>query len=280
MANFTALTVIGFIYAAYIKNLRSVNQLKDTQLKVAEQNVKLWKDKALELERRAPEFIEKQLSERIKIREDEISRLAKDSEDRAEQIDLKNREIDALERSIEKAHQYRNSITVWDREESDFVEIANTDLEKKYIGSLCVDSASLMICDPWYPKMTDEIEKEEFVVQSSMYRVINTRELFCTDKEDDTFSAELLGSEDELTIKQMLSMGLIEQVEYSGDLPAIDTSYIKGDLRDPEYKKIKHLTFVNGSLGAGIAISLGADGVYPVSIEYYKDAMQRIIIDV
>ena len=70
--NLTALTVIGFIYAAYIKNLRSVNQLKDSQLKISEQNLKLWKDKALGLERRAPEFIEKQLSERIKIREEEI----------------------------------------------------------------------------------------------------------------------------------------------------------------------------------------------------------------
>ena len=61
ITNLTALTVIGFIYVAYIKNLRSVNQLKDAQLKVAEQNVKLWKDRALELERRTPEFIEKQL---------------------------------------------------------------------------------------------------------------------------------------------------------------------------------------------------------------------------
>ncbi|MDH5232664.1 MAG: hypothetical protein OEY38_21610 [Gammaproteobacteria bacterium] len=280
IANMTALAVVGIIYAAYIKNLRSVNQLKDTQLKVAEQNVKLWKDRVLELERRTPEFIEKQLSERIKIREEEISRLAKDSESHTEQISHKNKEIDALKSRIEKATQYRNSITVWDREESDFVEVSDTDLDQKHIGSLCVDTASLMICDPWYTKMTDEVEKDECPSQSSMYRVVNTGEFFCVDDEEDNFAPELLGYDDELTIKDMVSMGALEKVDYNGNIPAIETSYIKGDLRDPEYKRIRHLTFSNGRLGAGIVVSLGADGVYQVYVESYKGDMQRIIINV
>lgn len=280
IANLSALTVIGIIYVAYIKNLRSVNQLKDAQLKVAEQNTKLWKDKALELERRTPEFIEKQLSERIKIREDEISRLAQDTESHTEQINLKNREIDALKDSIDKANQYRNSITVWDKEESDFVEVSNTDLDQTYIGSLCVDTASLMICDPWYIKMREEIEKDECQVQSYKYRVIKSGELFCADDEEDDFPSELLGYEESPSVKEMLSMGIIEKVEYNGKLPAIDSSYIKGDMHDPEYKKIKHLTFVNGRVGAGIAVSLGGDGTYQVFVEYYKNEMQRIIINV
>lgn len=280
VANLSALTVIGIIYVTYIKNLRSVNQLKSTQLKVAEQNTKLWKDKALELERRTPEFIEKQLSERIKIREDEISRLTKDTESHTEQINLKNREIEALKDSIDKANQYRNSITVWDREESDFVEVSDSDLDQKYIGSLCVDTASLMICDPWYIKMSEEIEKGEFQVQSYKYRVIETGEMFCTDNEDDEYPSELLGYEEAPSIIEMLSMGLIEKVEYRGKLPAIDSSYIKGDMHDPEYKKIRHLTFTNGRAGAGMVVSLGADGTYQVFVEYYKNEMQRIIINV
>ncbi|GAC26198.1 hypothetical protein GMES_3925 [Paraglaciecola mesophila KMM 241] len=276
--NLTALAVIAFIYAAYIKNLRSVNQLKDSQLKVAEQNLKLWKDKALELERRAPEFIEKQLSERIKIREEELSRLAKDSEFHVEQIELKNREIRSLRDSIEKATEYRKSITVWDSEEKDFVEVSDSNLEQRYIGSVCVDTASLMICDPWYPKMSSEREAEEFQSQTHMYQVINSGELFCTDDEGDSFSSELLGFEEELTVKDMVGSGLIKKIEYNGNMPAINSSYIGGDMSDPEYKKIRHLSFINGRLGAGISISIGADGVYPVYIEYYKDEMQRIII--
>lgn len=277
-ANLTALTVIGFIYLAYIKNLRSVNQLKDSQLKIAEQNVKLWKDKALDLERRTPEFVEKQLSERIKIREEELSRLAKDSESHFEQIKVKNREINALRDSIGKATEYRNSITVWDRERSDFIEVSGSELEQRYIGSVCVDTASLMICDPWYPKMGPEVEKEEYHALKHMYKIKSTGEYFCTSDEDDTYPPELLGFEEELSVKDMVTSGLAEKVEYSGNMPAIKTSYIRGDLYDPEYKKIRHLSFVNGGLGAGISISLGADGVYPVYIEYYKEEMQRIII--
>lgn len=279
-SNLTALAVIGIIYAAYIKNLRSVGQLKDAQLKIAEQNVKLWKDKVLELERRRPEFVEKQLSERIKIREEELSRLAKDSESHTEQIKIKNREIEALRESIEKATQYRKSLTVWDRQQSDFVEVSESDLDQKYIGAVFVDTASLMICDPWYPAMTDEVELEYSQPVRYMYQVNETGELFCVDDEEETFSAELLGFEEELTVKKMLSMGVIKKVDYEGGIPAIKTSYIKGDLHDPDYRTIRHFSFANGRLGAGVSISLGADGVYPIYIEYYKDVIQRIIIDV
>jgi len=281
VTNLTALAVIGFIYTAYIKNLRAVNKLKDAQLKIAEQNVKLWKDKVLELERRTPEFIEKQLGERIKIREDEISRLARDSESHKEQIQLKNREIEALSDSIIKATEYRNSITVWDREEGDFVDVSHSDIEQKHIGSICVDTASIMICDPWYPKMRDDREKEEFQVKSLKFKVKTTGEYFCSNSKEDGFPAEVLGLEDqeELSVDDLLQKGIIEQVDYEGELPAIDQSYIKRE-HWTEYKAIRHLSFVNGGLGAGISVSLGADGVYSVYAEYYKNEMQRIIINV
>ena len=37
ITNLGALAVIGFIYVAYIKNLKSLNGIKDSQIKVAEQ---------------------------------------------------------------------------------------------------------------------------------------------------------------------------------------------------------------------------------------------------
>jgi len=113
-----------------------------------------------------------------------------------------------------------------------------------------------------------------------MYQVITTGELFCTDDENDPFPSELLGLEEELTAQEMVVNGLTKRIDYDGTLPAIETSYIAGNLRDPDYKKIRHLSFLNGRLGAGIAISIGADGVYPIYVEYYKDLMQRIIIEV
>jgi hypothetical protein len=276
--NLTALAVIGFIYAAYIKNLHSVNNLKDSQLKISEQNLKLWKDKALDLERRAPAFVEKQLSERIQIREEELSRLANDSASHVEQIGLKNREINLLRESIEKASEYRKSITVWDSDEKDYVEISDSDLELRHIGSVCVDTAQLMICDPWYPKMSPEMEQEQFVKMKYMYQVIDSGEYFCTCDEGDSSPSELLGLDEDLTVKEMVDAGLAKKVDYDGHMPALDSTYIGGDMHDPDYKQIHHLSFVNGRLGAGVSISLGADGVYPVYIEYYKDEMQRIII--
>jgi len=113
-----------------------------------------------------------------------------------------------------------------------------------------------------------------------MYQVISSGEYFCTDSEDDSFPSELLGFEEELTAKELVVRGLAKKVDYNGNLPAINCSYIGGDMHDPDYKKIRHLSFVNGRLGAGISISIGADGVYPIYIEYYKDEMQRIIINV
>jgi hypothetical protein len=280
IANLGALTVIGFIYIAYIKNLRTMNDMKDSQIKVAEQNIKLWKDKALDLERKSPEFIEKQLSERIKIREDEITRLAQDSEEHSEKISSKNSEIEMLQESLNKAHEYRMSVSVYDSDERDFIEIPQSELDCKIIGSVCVDSASLLIGDPIYSRMDEEYEKDEFQVQKSMYKVVETGEKFCTNFDDADYDMELLGLDPELTPKQMLSMGLITKEDYSGALPAIDSSYIKGKCYDTEYRQIRHLSFLNGRVGAGISISIGADGVYPVSIESYKGSIQRIIIDV
>jgi len=280
IANLGALTVIGFIYVAYIKNLRTMNDMKDTQIKIAEQNIKLWKDKALDLERKSPEFIEKQLSERIKIREEEITRLAQDSEEHSDKISSKNTEIETLQESLNKAHEYRMSMSVYDSDKRDFIEIPQSELDCKVIGSVCVDSASLLIGDPFYTRMGEEQEKEEFQVQNSMYKVVETGEKFCTNFDDADYDMELLGLDPELTPKQMLSMGLITEEDYTGGLPAIDSSYIKGKGYDTEYRKIRHLSFLNGRVGAGISISIGADGVYPVSIESYKGSIQRIIIDV
>ncbi len=279
VSNLGALSAIGFIYVAYIKNLNSISQLKDSQLKVAEQNIKLWKDKALELERKSPEFIEIQLSERIKIREEEISRLAQDSETHEEKIEKKNKEIIAIKESLDKTYEYRKSFSVWDRDASDFIEVPHSELEQNAIGSVCVDTASLMICDPFYPISPPHFD-EDFKVQKNMYQVIESGEYFCTDHDDVSYNMELLGLDEDLSLDQMIEKGILKKVEYSGDIPAIKSSYIKGELQDREYKKYRHLSFLNGQLGAGIAVSLNGDGVYPVSVETYKGELQRIIIDV
>lgn len=280
VANLSALTVIGFIYVAYIKNLRSITKLKDEQLKIAEQNIAKWKDKCLELERKSPEFVEKLLSERIKIREDELQRLTQDSEIVASSIEQKNREIVSLKSSLLKATEFRKSYSVWDRETNDFIEVSRSKLEQKSIGSICVDAGTIMICDPLYLRMKDEYELEEAPRQERMYKIVETGEVFCTSLHDDNYDMELLGLDESMTPKEMLEQGLLIDLGEPNSFPAIPETYIKGDLLSSEYRKVRHLSFLNGRIGAGITVSLLGDGVYPIYAESYQGEIQRIVIDV
>ena len=74
-ANGFALLVAAWIYAAYTRNLRAVLSVKNEQVKTLEANVSLWKDKAIEFEKKTPEYIEDVLAKRINLREEEIKRL-------------------------------------------------------------------------------------------------------------------------------------------------------------------------------------------------------------
>lgn len=283
ISNLGALTVLGFIYLAYIKNLRAVNELKDSQLKIAEQNLKLWKDKAFELERRSPEFIEKQLSERIKIREEEMNRLVSDSKDQTDTIYNKNKELDSLRISIEATRKFMNFTSVYDSDKKEFIEVPSSELDIVNLGEICVDTASIIICDPWYLTMSEKQEFDDLVVRERMFEIVSTGERFCADNDNDTTPSEILALKDtSLTIGDLLKQKLINEVPYSGKLPAIEDSYIKsvGLSYTLPFLKCRHHTFVNGSVGAGLSISLGGDGFYEVKAESYKGQLQRIIIDI
>lgn len=285
VSNLGALTVIGFIYLGYIKNLRSINELKDSQLKVAQQNVKLWKDRAIELERRTPEFIEKQLSDRIKVREEELARLASDNKDHSEMIEQKNKELRNLRGKVEAAQAFTSDITVWDKGMNDYVDVPVSALETRYAGAIAVDTASIMICDPWYVSMEDEREKEEFEAKSRMFEVVSTGERFCSNEEEDSWPAEAFSLDDNhSSIGELIANGTVRELDYRGHLPAIKESYIKGNFQDDSnkhfYLPVRHQTFMNGNPGAGVTVGLSGDGVYHVKIESYKDEIQRIVIEI
>jgi hypothetical protein len=106
VSNLGVLTVVGILYASYVKNLKSEISLKSEQLKLAEQNIKLWKDKAMISESHTPQFIEQQLGSRIKTREDEIKRLSKDQSNNADIILRKETEIAKLNEKILKAQEF------------------------------------------------------------------------------------------------------------------------------------------------------------------------------
>lgn len=197
-----------------------------------------------------------------------------------EKISLKNLEVEALKENLAKTNRFVSSLTVWDKDKGDFIEVPHAELELTVVGSVCVDSARLMVCDPYYLNPLSENEAEGVEMQKFMFQVVETGVVFCTSFADISLDLELLGLDEDLTWEQMVDQGKLKRLDYSGEFPAIPSTYIRGDLQGEGYKQINHYSFLNGRLGAGVSISLMADGIYPVSIESYKGAIQRIIIDV
>lgn len=280
IANISALTLIGILYAAYIKNIKSELSVKDEKLSLAEQNTKLWKDRVLELKRRTPSFVEKVLNDRIKIIEQEVERLSKDGSKYNFEIHSKNEEIDKLKSEAQIAKKFSSSIMVYDSNEKDFIEIPTQELTVKTLGDIWVDSASLLICDSWHLLRPRELEIEEHSSLKYCFEDIVTGEVCCVD--DDTENAVVEELDAEMTFRELVELGRLRELEVPKELPAFPDTYIK-NIERKSYKLLinKGLshTFYNGHTGAGISIGTRGDGWYTVKAELYQGEIQRIYID-
>jgi predicted RNase H-like nuclease (RuvC/YqgF family) len=110
-SNGIALAVAGWIYMAYIKNLRASVSAKDEQLKVVDKHLQFWKDKAGDFEKKTPEYIEDVLAKRIKHREEEIKRLDSDNTGSLKMLSSKNREVSRLKEELEKSKYFGRALT-------------------------------------------------------------------------------------------------------------------------------------------------------------------------
>ncbi len=143
--NGIVLTVLGWLYLAYVKNIKAEIKLKDEQIKVSEKNLVFWKDKATELEKKSPEFFEGVLANRIKLREQELLRLNEDTIKNKSEIEEKNRQLDKLNSELEKAKYFSRALTYYDLDIDDEVIIPESEVELIDLGEVFVDSGSLMI---------------------------------------------------------------------------------------------------------------------------------------
>lgn len=276
IANLGVLSIAGILYAAYIKNLRSQLSLKDEQIGIAEKNTKLWKDKALDLERQTPQYVEQVLAKRIQIREDEISRLAKDEKEHVSEIGQKNAELDQLKTELETAHNFGRGISVYDSETRGFKQLSPGDLTLVDLGDVWVDSATLMVCDPWHFAMGREQEIEEYPVGKFMYRIPESGEVFYLD--DENYEVLIDPLSDKAAAKDLVTMGHLERIDPPETLPADPDTYIK-TARAKNYGQTKTCTFYNGTPFAGLIINTGADGMYRIKGETYKGEVRRIFFD-
>lgn len=274
IANLSALVIIGWIYVAYVKNLRSITQSKDDQIKTVEKNLKLWRDKADLLETKTPEYIEKLLSDRIRIREDELARLKLDYDQHIKEIQARNSELTNLRKQLEKAKDLGRGIVVYDLETDDEVLIPTSELELVKIGEVFVDSATLIIADPSYIK--SDWQEEEYVSLPRIYRDKDTSKHYEYLKHFDHYEEVIpdFGK----SMNELLKDGRVVAVET--DVPEYNMSLTGSLYASGSKSGYGALKFRNGEIGAGISVrTVHGDGVYQIFAEKYKGEIVRVYVD-
>lgn len=275
IANISALAVIGWIYIAYIKNLRSISNAKDSQISIVESNLKLWRDKANELERKTPEYIEKVLTERIKIREDELKRLHDDTVDHKKQIKARNEDLGRLRSELEKTKDVGRSISIYDIDIDDEVIIPNSELELELLGEVFVDSATLMITDPMY--IQSDWHEEEYIPIPRKYRDVITGKTYEFEVDFKHYEEVIEDLGD--TPNNLIKEGRLCYIEVE-DPSKYNMTFTGALYASGSKKRYGALSFSNGEKGAAIAVgTVHGDGVYPVYGEKHNGELLRVYID-
>ena len=271
-ANGIVLTVLGWLYFAYIRNLKSEAKLKDEQVKVSEKSMTFWKDKANELEKKSPEFIESVLSNRIEIREKELARLNEDAEFNAKEIEEKNRQLDMLHSELEKAKYFGRALTYYDSELDDEVIIPESDIELVELGEVFVDSGSLMLTDPCY--VSSEWKNIPYEPLDK-YKDLKSGDVYQFRKDFQRYDEILLPYEKK--VNQLINEKTLVLIEEEREL---SYSFAGSAYATSSKLGFGVLPFENGALGAGFCIkTVYGDGGYRVLGEKYKGDIVRIYID-
>lgn len=270
--NGIVLTVLGWLYLAYVKNIKAEIKLKDEQIKVSEKNLVFWKDKATELEKKSPEFFEGVLANRIKLREQELLRLNEDTIKNKSEIEEKNRQLDKLNSELEKAKYFSRALTYYDLDINDEVIIPESEVELIDLGEVFVDSGSLMITDPCY--IDTEWKNIEYVREDS-YIDTQSGDVFKFGRDFNRFD-EILSPYNK-DINQLIKDGSLSLIKENRQL---SYSYAGAAYATLTNAGFDTLPFDNGNLGAALCIkTVFGDGAYRIMGEQYKGKIIRIYID-
>ncbi len=272
IVNAFALGAAGWIYKAYILNLKSSLSSKDDQIKTVEKNMNLWKDKAAELEKTSPAFMEEALNKRIKIREDEIARLSKDSESHVEEIKIQEQELARLKSELEKTKDYKMQLSFVGKDFDDYFFSRKGELEIEEMGTVAVDSGQLMITDPCY--IDSEWEKEEFE-DIRLYKDKNSSVVYQFRKDFTSYEDTIVGYEK--NVNELIAEGRLVKVETVSDLNYSYKGACAATLSKIGFGELK---FKLGHEGAGVAFgTLAGDGMYPVYAEKYDGKIIRVYVN-
>lgn len=262
LVNVGALIGGAIIWKLYVNNLKAALTSKDAAISSVERNRDMWRDKAQELEKRSPEFMERMLSERIQTRESEISRLAEDKGRHEEALKLLQRNKANLEADLSRSRGFRLMLALEEEEdagdEGNVEEAESIDsllpevneIQVVRLGEVGVDSGQLMITDPCY------IDQE--------------------------WQHDLALDED--TVAEIVGRRQSSQVEAGDDAPGDGQklpSYSYGGVMEATLSNgYGELAYRLGHPGAGVAfLTAWGDGVYPVYGEMHDGRMIRVYIN-
>lgn len=272
-ANGVALAVAGWIYVAYIKNIRAGLDIKDEQMKVLERTLSFWKDKAADFEKKTPEYMEEVLTKRIKQREEEIKRLNEDQEEHAKTVGTKTREVARLRAELEKTVYLGKALTYFDPESDEELVIPESEIEIEELGELFVDSASILITDPMYVQC--EWNRDEELVSLRLYRHVETGKVYQYGVHFDHYETVI----DELgeTPNALLKCAKFVPIEIKNEFTYSYPGAVYASGSKPGYGELK---FSNGNAGAGVCVkTVYGDGTFTVFGERFRGDLVRIFID-
>ncbi len=271
--NGLTVTTVGWLYIAYFKNLNASVKAKDEQLKITEKNLLFWKDKANDLEKKTPEYIEEVLAKRIKHREEEIKRLDSDKTENLKLLESKSKALSLLKKSLEQTSNLNRALTYYDFDSKEEIIIPDSEISIVELGEIAVDTASLLITDPLYirDEWRTDIEYEDL----RLYKHAETKKVYQYSVDFQKYTDIIEGFDKD--VNKLINEKILQEIE-------IDREYtysLAGAAYASSSKEgYGELEFKPGHKGAGICIkTVYGDGYYRVYGEKYKDDIVRVYID-
>ena len=277
--NVAALIGGAAVWRLYIDNLKAALTSKDAEISSVEKHRDFWKDKAQDLEKRSPEFMEKILSERIGTREAEIGRLAEDQEKNEESLRLLEQEKSVLERDLGRTQGFRTMLALEGEDEQDpeFPEdpmFRYDTLEVVLLGEVGVDSGQLLITDPCY---IDSEWQEEPLEDVRACQDTETGNLVYFGKDFRRFD-EVIPSLGE-TMNALIASGRF--VERKQEVPTVFPYSYNGACKATLSKGHGELVYQKGHPGAGVVFGTAfGDGIYPIYGEKHDGRIMRVYVNV
>jgi hypothetical protein len=260
LVNVGALIGGAIIWKLYVDNLKSALTAKDSAISSVEKNRDMWRDKAQDLEKRSPEFMERTLSERIQTRENEMFRLMEDKDRNEEELKLLHRKKADLENDLIRSQGFRLMLDleegpddedeeagkVEEAEPAELFQSQTTEIQVVLLGEVGVDSGLLMVTDPCY------IDTEWQNAPAN------------DDTDETAFDHSTIHIKNDMV---KTSERPLQPYSYEGVMAATVTA------------NYGELAYKMGHAGAGVAFSTGwGDGVYPVYGELHDGRILRVFI--